>query len=222
MTEQMIATLRARWPAGAAVSGLETSFENAINMIGAPGLKRAELVKAGKLSPAGIAEEVRGHAAKNYLDALRRAAKNVEDGRADLNARRAKLAAPKIDRADMLAASHRAEARALLRTMNPAVRADVLLKEPLLRDAALELPDIFSGIDASFRQNLQRTLAETTHAAEIASLDEREEALTVVETALSMATFQLRENAGLDETRFNAWRDNPAAFEAAQREREAA
>ena len=61
------------------------------------------LGQQGRLSPAGIAEQVRRHAVKHYAGQLAKARKRVEDARAQLQVKRPSLGAPKLDRDDLLA-----------------------------------------------------------------------------------------------------------------------
>jgi hypothetical protein len=111
-----------------------------------------QLAQQGRLSPSGIAEQIRRHATKNYAGQLAKARKTIEDARAQLQQRRQSLGMPKIDRNDLLAAHLRSEARAYLRSLPISERQTELSKaDPLYIAAVVEAPLGMSGVSLEMR-----------------------------------------------------------------------
>lgn len=193
-------TLRERWAkAGDATLGLETIFENAIRFIEAPASKKAELQNNDRLSDVAVAEDLRSFLAKGVVPELRRARQVIDDGKEALKQQRDKLSMPEIDRTDTVAVEHRKEARELLRGLSDGARTQLLLKnpDPLLVAAVLELPNFFSGISPEIRQHVQAAYLEKHNAEHLTAIARRDEALSVLGAAVTVAANELQKHAGL-------------------------
>lgn len=200
--------LRARMEASGDV-GLRTFLDETLNLVDIPARRSAELAKSGKLTPAGIAEDVRNFAATKIAPKIRETRKMVQENRAKLDDLRKKLGRPEIDPADALAAEHRKEARAVLRGMKAGEQLKLLMgdgADPVFIAAALELDsDALSGVNAKTRTELRQQYAERHHPERLAQIAAREEALTVLDSAAQIAAHQLRNHVGLPDHQFKAW-----------------
>jgi hypothetical protein len=113
----------------------------------------------------------------------------IDRARADIEKRRAGLR-PKFDKVDpaiLIAVGAR------LAAMKPGEQAGQLLPEdretdPIVAQAALELPPILSGVSEQFRGMLETRLLEKTHRPDLAALDDESEAWVTADAALRTAT----------------------------------
>lgn len=202
MQQQMIGQMKERFDrVGHAAEGLKTAFENAAVFSRAPSGWRDEAAQDKNLSPLGIGAKVRDRAAGALVPGLRHAQGVVERARSDLASKRAALSMPPIDRTDVIAADHRREARALLRSLPELDRTGLLMSnpDPLLVAAALEAPDILSGINPRLRAGIGKAYAATHHAKELTELDDREEAIAATASMVEIAKAELRKASGLDD-----------------------
>lgn len=205
MANPMIETLRARW--SGKFADLNGLHETVTSFSGAAARKRDEIAKPGRLSPAGVGEELRAWLAGGLVGEVKRARKTAEDGLAMLAEQRAKLATPTFDASDTIGAAHRKEAREYLRSLDRAERLKILSEDadPLLVAAALEIPAL-SGLDKPMIEALQRVYVEKTHGETLAQIEEREEALTALAAAAGVIKAELQSDVAPREGQtFDGW-----------------
>lgn len=192
----------------AAREDLAGVFENVAAFFPAAATKRQEIAKNPNLSPAGAADEFRKFLGARVVPEMRRARSIVETGFANLAQSHAKLGGPNIDPTDTLAAGHRKEAREYLRSLGHGERAALLLgnADPLLLQAALEVPSALSGLTPELRADVEKSYATRVHGPELARLEERNEALTVISSTLTILGMEIRKDAGLaSDHEFESW-----------------
>jgi hypothetical protein len=92
----------------------------------------------------------------------------------------------------------RMEMRTFLRAMkNPGERLRLLLDDPSMMEAVLEVPNAMSGIDDQVRDLITTNVIERNHPGALAALEKAEEAIELVDVA-AQVTF----NTGRDAAEF--------------------
>ena len=151
----------------------------------------AEISKNDSLSEKGRRQAVFNFAAGNVAPALKRGRVEVFQARKDLEAQRAKLSTPPIDKSDFAAALVRQEIRQRIREMQPSERAMLSVGapdetlDPMVAAAILEAPAHLSGFsDDAHRAVRDRSLREMNGDA-VAEVDELAAAIEQVEDVLT-------------------------------------
>jgi len=67
-----------------------------------------------------------------------------------------------------------------------------VLTDPLMRDAALEAPNVMSGITDQIRAHVVDDYMEKTHGDELRGIEQAEEALELADVAVQVATGTVR------------------------------
>lgn len=206
--------LRERWPAriegGAVKAAAWSAFEAMEKLPGMVATKRAEYGRRGDLSPKGINGKIRADLAQIVARDLRNHRQAVAERKAELKARREALAAPKIDRTDLLAELQRQEVRAWLRGMAPEARHVALLGDAdgSLVEAVLTAPAALSGLNGlneTVRGQIVDAYLQNRHGETLAGMEIEEEGLTVAEAALRGALNELQDAVALPAHLFEGW-----------------
>lgn len=163
--------------------------------------RSATIASDKKLSAIGRHDEIR----KSFGEAeiggrLYRARRAVETMRAKVNDRRAKLETSTTDKTDAAGAAIRVELRTMLRGMNAGARAQILFSEnadPRFWEAALEAPDVASGINPTERKQILDAKIERFHPGEAAKIDEINEAVALVDAAYRISVYDTLSITGL-------------------------
>jgi hypothetical protein len=204
-------TLRARfrpeWKTRPDLAGIETMLENALSFIAAPKVMKDRIAKVGTLNALGIAQAMRRELSKDVVPELRRIRRVVSERKEATKHERAALAKPTIDATDLAAALLRQEMRTYLRDLSLAERMNVLSNnpDPIMLVAALEAPAVLSGLTAETRAHVEEAYVQAKHAKTLRVMDDREEALTVVDVAAQFAVAEVFANVRLEAHEFDGW-----------------
>lgn len=207
----IVETLRARfrpeWKTRADFAGLDTMLDNALSFIPVPKAKKNAIEKPGTLNARGVAEALRRDLGKVVVPELRRIRRVVNERKEAMKHERAALTKPNIDTTDVAAALRRQEMRTYLRGLSLAERMGTLLNNPDLDmlAAALEAPAALSGLTAETRAHVQEAYMVANHERTLKAMEDREEALTVVDVAAQFAITEVRANVGLETHQFDSW-----------------
>jgi len=153
--------------------------------------RQAEIAKDNNLSPLGRQDAFRKFLGANTAPHLHFARKAIETMRVKLADERKRLLPASPDRSDLAGAVLRSEMRTMLRGQSPAKRSEMLLgvdADPLVISAALEAPNISSGINDETRAKLTNRAIERAHPGALRLIEEVEDAVSIVDTAYRMAT----------------------------------
>jgi hypothetical protein len=186
----------------AKMAPLLTALNNGVKLIDNIEAQKAEMVKAGKLTPSGIAEALAGHA-KQSIAGLREARYAALSVKQEATARRAEIKPSIKDPQNVAAALDRQEIRRVIREAGND-RAKILqANDPRIMEAVLTAAPVLSGISDALHKNLVDSFAETTASYDISEINELENAADAVLAALNEARSELQTLLGLDPVPFN-------------------
>lgn len=207
MAKQYLGRFRPEWKEIPALSGFEQLLKTVAVFIQAPQNVRAEIEGPGTLSVSGVNQELRARLSKIVVPELRRIQRLVQDRTADMKRERLALARPQVDPADTASALLRQEVRAFLRGLNDNERLVVLTgtADSVMQEAVLGAPAILSGLTPDGRAQVEKCYMQAQHGAALAVLEQREEALTLLRTAVGVAVGQVQHHAGLAPDIFAEW-----------------
>src|SRR5262249_11146516 len=140
-------------------------------------------------------------AMSDLIPVLHRARTTIKKAKAEVSERRSKLKIDEPDKSDIAAALRRREIRDFLRDMKGndqknyfARHGDNLPAEVAM--AVIEMPPEFSGIPKSRHDLLTAKAVEAQHRAEIAAINELEEAIVAAESAVETGRDEVRLEVG--------------------------
>jgi hypothetical protein len=152
---------------------------------------QAKVAADPNLSPMGRLDSIHKVFAEKTAPELHRARKTVETMRVNVAKRRERLVPPAADKTDPAAISMRAEARAVVRAMNPGQRAKMLMArdaDPMLLAAVLEAPSWMTGVQDDVRTYITNAVIEKAHPGALAVIDSANDAIDSLEGAIQYAT----------------------------------
>lgn len=168
-----------------------------------------------RLSPEGRQEELQSKLRAAIRD-LRDARAPVGELQARLDKKRAAVAMPKFDPADVVGFLRRQELRATLRTMDTGQR-ELTLNDPAFADAMLEQPPVLSGLflaedfKGTISPEIQRDRDIVAAAKEkrlagmfapqLAEIDELEQTIADANMIADLARVDLKLHSGMDDQR---------------------
>ena len=211
MKKSMQARWKPEWSKELSLMPVAKAFNTSLSAVEALMSKSADMRATGKFSQQGLTDEIRGAAQAATVPVLRRASEAVERARNDLKQRRAALAVPKPDPTNVAEAIMRGEMRTWLRGLPQTQAVQALLNDAVddrMLQAAFEAPAIMSGLTDQDRDMVQTRLVERRFGPELERVNELEEAVTVANSAVEIALYQLRQEAQFgagDDRAFDAW-----------------
>jgi hypothetical protein len=164
--------------------------------------KKAEMVNAGKLTPAGIAEALTDHA-RQSIAGLREARHAALTAKERATARRSKIKPEVKDPKDTVAELHRQEIRRVLREAGEDRAMILQTASPRTMEAVLVAEPFVSGISEALHTQLLDQFATANASADIAEINEIENAADAVLAALNEARGELQTVLDLDPVPFN-------------------
>lgn len=169
--------------------------------------KAAEINNDSRRTTLGKQELLRGFVKEN-AHAVRRAQKTLDKIKARHAAERATL----LPTPDPATAEFRKEARQILREQkSPSARANLLLREnadPLFMAAAIEVPNLMSGIDDQVRGLVTERLIEMTTPGAVAAWEKRGDAIEHLVVATQVFEGSARTIADIPVHGFEAFLDD--------------
>ena len=174
------------------------AFNSSLSVVEVLMAKSAEMRASKKYSELGYREEVRALALDNVVPILKRNEATIRAAYRELQARKARLALPKPDPTNAAEASIRSEMRALLRERSPAQAMQLLVSadvDPRMIQAVLEAPPLMSGLTEDAVDTVREQVQKRSFGAELALIEDYEEALTLANSANQIARYQLRQEA---------------------------
>jgi hypothetical protein len=207
--KQLESRWRPNWCQGA-FAKLHVGFREAIQATTKMLELNQSLKEQGRLSSAGLREEMRNFAQDSTVPILHRAAITIESSKEYRDQKRLSLT-PKADSKDVVAALLRIEMRSWLRNMDAGEQMTRLLSPQVSQDlllAALEVPPEMAGLTSQMRDQIQNHLLAHQHGAELGHLDELTEAISTTAAALDVALMELRSAIGFDDNQsvaFDEW-----------------
>lgn len=198
---------RGEWDGRTDLARLGREFRKILQFLEQVPSTRAALAVEGKLSRKGLDEAVRDQFASMVVPDLRRAAHTAEGTINAVAARRAHLLRVEFDKTNVAGALMRRELRDHLRSMTDGERVTAFTQSKQFREAACEGPALLSGFSEDMRSELKRRVALEEHPQEAAYLAECEEAVRVVDAAITMVGHALQSAAGFegDDQAFERW-----------------
>ena len=163
----------------------------------------------GKFTPEGAKDDVLRFALKDIVPELHRARTTIKKAKAEVAERRSKLKLTQPDKADAAGAILRMEIRQKIAAMKGSEQnkyfdqyGDNLPAEVAM--AILEMPQEFSGVPASLRDQVLQRALETQHGPAIAEINELEQGIAAAEDWVEGSRNEVRLEAGVaDERKFN-------------------
>lgn len=143
-----------------------------------------------KLSAIGRQDQVREALSNGLGGDLHKLRKATEVGTKSVAAWKARVQAVTFDRSDAAGAMIRAEMRTMLRIMKPGERHAALLRadaDEQLMLAALEAPNLLSGIDNQIREQILESVARRRNPNDVAAIEQAAEAISIANVATRVA-----------------------------------
>ena len=163
----------------------------------------------GKFTPEGAKDDVLRFALNDIVPELHRARTTIKKAQAEVAERRSKLKLAQPDKADAAGAILRMEIRQKIAAMKGSEQnkyfdqyGDNLPAEVAM--AILEMPQEFSGVPASLRNQVMQRALESQHGPAIAEITELEQGIAAAEDWVEGSRNEIRLEAGVaDERKFN-------------------
>jgi hypothetical protein len=182
-----------RLPTGPHSESLKASIVGALDAADAFAARKAELSRSGKLTDAGLREQLTTDLQKSFAPRLNQARRPVRALRAKLDALRAGIKPATPDPQNIVEALRRQELRAHLFDLEKmGDRVRLATTRPKFAAAALDGPPELSGLPADVHGELMKTHLTALHSSKIVEAEEIEAALEAAEAA--EAGLQLAEN----------------------------
>jgi hypothetical protein len=204
-TETFLERIRADHPNGPALRNAVVEMFGASERLAA---KRAELVRSGKLTTQGLAQEL-SDALPAVVTAQTRARAPIEKALAEIKSRRAALQIKPADPNNLAAAIERLGIQGYLSGLEPGARQALALttKDRRILEAIVSAPPELSGfvgtLAPTFKQVEERYL-EDTHRDELRSIDDLESVVEAAVAASQTARNDIQSVVGLNNRDFNA------------------
>jgi hypothetical protein len=157
--------------------------------------RRAAIDNDARFNEFGKREAIVVELERDFGPAFRVARQPLRDARAELDARKTKIALPAIDPTDVVAQMQRMERRAAVAALDPAERTKLLFDsatDARIIDAVLAEPAELSGLPRDRHQELLNRRLQQLHGPEFAALNQDERALAEAEAAVKVAENDLR------------------------------
>jgi hypothetical protein len=170
--------------------------------------KKAELSRAGTLTPKGQHQELRNALVHQYGKDLARARDPIRKARREIQTRREALKVKAVDPTNLAAALERQETRQWLRSLDLAARRAVALttKDKRILEAAVVAPPELSGFDGPLSNIIDQVEArylELEHPDEIAALSAMETVIAEGNAGIDVAAVLIKGTSDLDDRQFD-------------------
>jgi hypothetical protein len=181
------------------LAGVETVFFTALAAVDEAEDRRAEAKQSGRYTDEGIASNMLEYTAGVLAPRLKRAKLVLDQARAEIVSKRAKLTLP-VDKTDVYGLHRRAELRSYLRGLpekdRRAIGADIENVDLEMALAISEMPAALSGMLESDHQRLLDRALQAKHGDAIGEIGDLEDAIKIAEGALVAARETLGEDVG--------------------------
>jgi hypothetical protein len=194
---------------------LEESYRFALTAREQIATHRAHLGSTGKYTPQGIATEIHRYARENMLPGLGRARLAVQQAKRQLAERRQRIKPAAPDKQDVVGFFRRESIRDQLRSLSRDMRDNYLSRhaadlDPEVAAAVLESVDDLPWtspekrfVSEATRAKLLRSVVAPEHRAELAELDEVEQALELTNRVVENGRDKIRTELGLSPVEFD-------------------
>jgi hypothetical protein len=186
-----------RLPAGPHSESLRTAITGALDTADAFAARREELKRSGKLTDAGLREQLTADLEKQFAPKLNQARRPVRALRQRLDTLKAEIRPKQPDPSNIVAELQRQELRSyLLDLEKPADRVKLAMSDARFAEAALGGPLPLSGLPETVYNELLNAHLQAEHGDKLAEAEAIAEALEAGEAALQMAESQMRREFG--------------------------
>jgi hypothetical protein len=186
-----------RLPAGPHSESLRTAITGALDTADAFAARREELKRSGKLTDAGLREQLTADLEKQFAPKLNQARRPVRALRQRLDTLKAEIRPKQPDPSNIVAELQRQELRSyLLDLEKPADRVKLAMSDARFAEAALGGPLPLSGLPETVYNELLNAHLQAEHGDKLAEAEAIAEALEAGEAALQMAEADMRRAYG--------------------------
>jgi hypothetical protein len=186
-----------RVPAGPYADKVKGAISAASEAASAFAARRSELSRSGKLTDAGLREQLTSDLQKTFAPKLNNARRPVRALRQRLAALRAEIMPRQPDPSNIVAELQRQELRSyLLDLEKPADRVKLAMSDARFAEAALGGPLPLSGLPETVYNELLNAHLQAEHGDKLAEAEAIAEALEAGEAALQMAEADMRRAYG--------------------------
>lgn len=213
-------SLMGRWPAAHDnVAAFAPAKQRMDRVLDIPGELRSELQKITRdnnLTDLGKRDAMRKIAAEKFAPELALSKASIRAMRANLTAWRERLKPATPDKSDPAAIALRGELRGVLRAAARGERIKLLLAagaDPMMQAAALEAPNVLSGITDDVRGQLETTVIERTRPGELAKIEEAEEVIALLNACYQIAAQEVGTAVGYTHSALDTLIDHRAGRE---------
>jgi hypothetical protein len=161
--------------------------------------KAAEIRADAKLSEVGKTEQIKQAALGGFVEHLKQIRSRAAAMTADVNNLRSGIKPKAPDHADVFGEMQRAEVRTWLRSLPPAERIRAALEDESVAAAVLHVPPALSGLTSEVHERVVAAHVEKAFGSQLRGIQQREEVLEVVNSAIQVATTMFQREGGLTE-----------------------
>jgi hypothetical protein len=152
-----------------------------------------------RLSEIGKQEKIKELAVGNPLAHLKQLRSRAAAMTADVQNLRKGLQPKAPDRADLFGEMQRQELRTFLRTLPDAKRLRLAMEDAAITEAVLHASPALSGLSQEQHELVKEAYVERAFGAQLRGIEKREEVISNVGSALTIATRQFLNESGLTE-----------------------
>jgi hypothetical protein len=187
---------------------LRQVYLGALDAVDRVGARKAEAVKSGKLTSAGVKDDTLQFALVELTPVFKRGRNIIDKAKREAQELRSKVKLQPTDKTDVVGALRRREMREFLRAMPPKERNAYVSKrrenmDPDLALAIVEMPAEYSGVLEMDRNGLVDAALQAQHGEQMQQLVELERAIDVAESAVETGRDEVRQETGLDAESFD-------------------
>ncbi len=204
MTDFIIGTLQERWKPSH--DAFKPTFVSAVGIVERINVRSREVNANTAWSDQGKADEMKKFAGTQRA-ICRKVRSDLADAKAALQASRESLIPRSFDKSDVASAALRSEIRTFVRGMKPGERYAWLSdqKDPTVITAMWESFPTLSGLDDRGRDVVTQNWLKANRPKEIAAIEERAEAIEVLDVAVNVASGAVFTAAGERGDRAESW-----------------
>ncbi|MHC2320448.1 hypothetical protein [Bradyrhizobium diazoefficiens] len=180
---------------------LQRAYLRTLDAVDQVDARKRSAEASGKLTPAGIADDVRGFTLENLVPDYQNSRKTIAAAKQEAVTLKDSIKLEPTDRADMVGFLRRQEMRQHLKAMPAKERNAFISKhredmDPEMALAIVEMPSAFSGVLNGDRTHFVERALRAQHAEKMEQLTLLEDAIATAESAMNAGAEELRAEAG--------------------------